>query len=148
MVISFFFPCISSTVLVQLNSSSTVSAKIILSSSSFLTHVCPFTLMSDLQHHLYDDEFIPIGAQIYLNLPCVRRNELTRISFLCYCLLWLWHLLFLSSLHSLKHLICSISFHVWMFRRSSLIKFCAGVSFCLPGFVWFFVNHGALVIFC
>ena len=46
----------------------------IVSSTSFLAHVSPSIIKSDLQHHLSEDEFRPIGARIYLSFPCGRRN--------------------------------------------------------------------------
>ena len=64
----------SNTVLVRITRSSSLSAQMIVSSTSFLAHGSPSTIMSDLQHHSSDDAFSPIGALRYLNLPCERRN--------------------------------------------------------------------------
>ena len=62
------------TVLVRITRSSSVSAQMIVSSTSFLAHGNPSTMMSDLQHHSSEEAFSPIGALRYLNLPCGRRN--------------------------------------------------------------------------
>ena len=59
---------------VWLINSSSVPAKIIMSSTGFLTHVNPSTMISDLQHPLAEDAFRPIGAWRYLNFTCGRRN--------------------------------------------------------------------------
>ena len=64
----------SNTVPVRITRSSLLSAQMIVSSTSFLAHGSPSTITSDMQHHLSDDAFSPIGALMYLNLPCGRIN--------------------------------------------------------------------------
>ena len=64
----------SNTVLVRMTRSFSLSAQIMVSSTSFLAHGKPSTMMSDLQHHLSEEAFSSMGALRYLNLPCGRRN--------------------------------------------------------------------------
>ena len=64
----------SSTVLVLITKSSSLSAQMIVSSTNFLAHGSPSTMMSDLQHHSSDEAFSPIGARKYRNFPCGSRN--------------------------------------------------------------------------
>ena len=55
MVILFSLFC-SNTVHVRMTRSSSLSAQIMVSSTNFLAHGKPSTMMSDLQHHLYSSK--------------------------------------------------------------------------------------------
>ena len=73
MVVLFSLHC-SNTDLVRMTRSSSLSAHIMVSSTNFLAHGKPSTMMSDLQHHSSEEAFSSMGALRYLNLPCGRRN--------------------------------------------------------------------------